>query len=60
MAEMIWNGAVSVYNFIMDNIVLINIVLALIIVFFREDLRKLFGHGCFCFILYRYSDLFSI
>ena len=25
MAEMIWNAAVSVYNFIMDNIVLINI-----------------------------------
>ena len=24
MAEMIWNAAVSVYNFIMDNIVLIN------------------------------------
>ena len=27
MAEMIWNAAVSVYNFIMDNIVLINISL---------------------------------
>ena len=27
MAEMIWNAAVSVYNFIMDNIFLINIFL---------------------------------
>ena len=27
MAEMIWNAAVSVYKFIMDNIVLINIFL---------------------------------
>ena len=36
MAEMIWNAAVSVYNFIMDNIVLINIFLALVIVFFQR------------------------
>ena len=58
MAEMIWNAAVSVYNFIMDNIVLINIFLALVIVFFQR--RSLFGHGCFCFILYRSSDLLCI
>ena len=51
MAEMIWNAAVSVYNFIMDNIVLINIFLALVIVFFSAQIpRRLFGHGCFCFI----------
>ena len=31
MAEMIWNGAVTVYDFIMDNIVIINILFALII-----------------------------
>ena len=36
MAEMIRNAAVSVYNFIMDNIVLINIFLALVIVFFQR------------------------
>ena len=28
MAEMIWNGAVTVYDFIMDNIVIINILFA--------------------------------
>jgi len=38
MAEMIWNAAVSVYNFIMDNIVLINIFLALVIVFFLAQI----------------------
>ena len=31
MAEMIWNGAVMVYDFIMDNILNINIIFALII-----------------------------
>src|SRR5699024_10281483 len=36
MAEMIWNGVVTVYNFIMDNIVIINILFALIIVFFQR------------------------
>ena len=36
MAEMIWNGAVTVYDFIMDNIVIINILFALIIVFFQR------------------------
>ena len=35
MAEMIWNGVVAVYDFIMDNIVIINVLLALIIVFFQ-------------------------
>ena len=30
MAEMIWNGAVAVYDFIMDNIVIINVLYALI------------------------------
>lgn len=60
MAEMIWNALVSVYNFIMDNIVLINIFLALVIVFFSADPRRLFGHGRFCFILYRSSDLLCI
>ena len=36
MAEMIWNGVVAVYDFIMDNIVIINVLLALIIVFFQR------------------------
>ena len=36
MAEMIWNGVVAVYDFIMDNIVIINVFLALIIVFFQR------------------------
>ena len=36
MAEMIWNGVVTVYDFIMDNIVIINILFALIIVFFQR------------------------
>ena len=36
MAEMIWNGAVTVYDFIMDNIVIMNILFALIIVFFQR------------------------
>ena len=36
MAEMIWNGAVAVYDFIMDNIVIINVLFALIIVFFQR------------------------
>ena len=36
MAEMIWNGAVMVYDFIMDNILIINIIFALIIVFFQR------------------------
>ena len=54
MAEMIWNAAVSVYNFIMDNIVLINIFLALVIVFFQRRSPQT------CFILYRSSDLLCI
>ena len=36
MAETIWNGAVTVYDFIMDNIVIINILFALVIVFFQR------------------------
>ena len=36
MAEMIWNGVITVYQFIMDNIVIINILFALIIVFFQR------------------------
>ena len=42
MAEMIWNAAVSVYNFIMDNIVLINIFLV-----FSADPRRLFDMAAF-------------
>ena len=41
MAEMIWNAAVSVYNFIMDNIVLINISLRWSSSFFSADPRRL-------------------
>ena len=36
MAETIWNGAVSVYHFMMDNLVVINILLSLVIVFFQR------------------------
>ena len=36
MAETIWNGAVTVYHFIMDNLVIINVFLALIIIFFQR------------------------
>ena len=36
MAETIWNGAVRVYHFMMDNLVLINIILSLVIVFFQR------------------------
>ena len=36
MAQEIWNGIESVFHFIMDNIVIINLLLALIIVFFQR------------------------
>ena len=36
MAETIWNGAVTVYHFIMDNLVIINVFLALIIILFQR------------------------
>ena len=36
MAETIWNSAVSVYHFMMDNLVVINILLSLVIVFFQR------------------------
>ena len=38
MAETIWNSAVSVYHFMMDNLVVINILLSLVIVFFSEKI----------------------
>ena len=37
MAETIWSAVVTGYNFIMDNLVIINMILALVIIFFRED-----------------------
>ena len=36
MAETIWNTLVTVYEFIMDNLVVINILLSLVIVFFQR------------------------
>ena len=36
MAETIWNGLVTAYNFVMDNLVIINILLSLIIIFFQR------------------------
>ena len=36
MAETIWNGAVTVFDFIMDNLVIINVLLSLVIVVFSE------------------------
>ena len=36
MAETIWNTVVMVFHFIMKNIVIINILLSLIIVFFER------------------------
>ena len=56
MAETIWNSAVSVYHFMMDNLVVINILLSLVIVFFQRR----YGPGCYCCILYRFSDLSCI
>lgn len=36
MAETIWNGAVTIFEFIMDHLVVINVLLSLIIVFFER------------------------
>ena len=36
MAETIWSGVVTVSDFIMDNLFIINIFLSLIIVFFQR------------------------
>lgn len=36
MAETIWNGAVASYHFIMDHLVIINILLSLVIIFFQR------------------------
>ena len=36
MAETIWNGLITAYNFVMDNLVIINILLSLIIIFFQR------------------------
>lgn len=36
MAETIWNAIVTCYNFIMDNLLFINIILSLIIIFFQR------------------------
>ena len=57
MAETIWNTVVMVFHFIMKNIVIINILLLYSL---KEDHRRQYGPGCFCFILFRLSDLFYI
>ncbi len=36
MAETIWNGAVTIFEFIMDHLLIINVLLSLIIVFFER------------------------
>ena len=36
MAETIWSAVVTGYNFIMDNLVIINMILALVIIFFQR------------------------
>ena len=36
MAETIWNAIVTCYNFIMDNLLFINIILSLIIIYFQR------------------------
>ena len=36
MAETIWNTAVDLYHFLMDNLVIINGILALVIIFFQR------------------------
>ncbi|CUX24457.1 cardiolipin synthase [Clostridium sp. C105KSO13] len=36
MAETIWDGVVTAYNFMMDNLVIINIILSLVIIFFQR------------------------
>ena len=38
MAETIWNGLITAYNFVMDNLVIINILLSLIIIFFSAQI----------------------
>lgn len=36
MAETIWNGAVTIFEFVMDHLLIINVLLSLIIVFFER------------------------
>lgn len=36
MGEMIWNGLVTAYNFTMDNLLIINVILSLVIIFFQR------------------------
>ena len=36
MAETIWNTLVEIYDFLMNNLVVINIILALAIIFFQR------------------------
>ena len=36
MAETIWNGVVTAFEFVMDNLVVINVLFALVIVFFQR------------------------
>ena len=36
MAETIWDGLVTAYNFVMDNLVIINIILSVVIIFFQR------------------------
>ena len=36
MAETIWNGTAVTYHFIMDHLVIINILLSLVIIFFQR------------------------
>lgn len=54
MAETIWNTVVMVFHFIMKNIVIINILLSLIIVFFER--RSPQAVWTWLLLLYFYSD----
>ncbi|MGC4018509.1 MAG: hypothetical protein QM793_04295 [Muricomes sp.] len=68
MAETIWNGLTASYNFVMDNLVIINILLSLVIVFFQAEISTdsvdvaavaLFHSDSWIFPLFDYRTGFS-
>ena len=60
MAETIWNGAVTVFDFIMDNLVIINVLLSLVIVFFQRRSPQTVWTWLLLLYLYRSWDLSCI
>lgn len=47
-------------DFFCSHLVFFNMLFAIVIVFFRDGIRRVCGHGCFCCILYRYWGSCSI